>query len=97
MVDEFRARKDLIMSMIRDIPTLHCPEPKGAFYLFPSYDHKMSSEDMAAYLLDKAHVAVTPGAAFGPSGEGHFRISYACSREDIKRGMNRIKEALAKL
>jgi len=97
MVDEFRARKDLIMSMIRDIPTLHCPEPKGAFYLFPSYDHKMSSEDMAAYLLDKAHVAVTPGAAFGPSGEGHFRISYACSREDIKKGMNRIKEALAKL
>ncbi len=97
MVDEFRARKDLIMSLIRDIPTLHCPEPKGAFYLFPSYDHKMSSEDMAAYLLDKAHVAVTPGAAFGPSGEGHFRISYACSREDIKKGMTRIKEALAKL
>ncbi len=97
MVDEFRARKDLIMSLIRDIPSLHCPEPKGAFYLFPSYDHKMSSEDMAAYLLDKAHVAVTPGAAFGPSGEGHFRISYACSREDITKGMTRIKEALAKL
>lgn len=97
MVDEFRARKDLIMCLIRDIPSLHCPEPKGAFYLFPSYDHKMSSEDMAAYLLDKAHVAVTPGAAFGPSGEGHFRISYACSREDITKGMTRIKEALAKL
>ncbi len=97
MVEEFWARKDLIMSLMREIPTLHCPEPRGAFYVFPSYDHNMSSEDMAAYLLDKAHVAVTPGAAFGPSGERHFRISYACSREDIIKGMTRIKEALAKL
>lgn len=97
MVKEFRARRDLIMKLIGDIPTLHCPEPKGAFYLFPSYDHKMSSEDMAAYLLEKAHVAVTPGSAFGPSGEGHIRISYACSREDITEGMGRIKDALAKL
>lgn len=97
MVEEFRARRDLIMSLIREIPSLHCPEPAGAFYLFPSYDQKMSSEDMATYLLEKAHVAVTPGSAFGPSGEGHFRISYACSRRDIKEGMARMKEALAKL
>jgi aspartate aminotransferase len=52
---------------------------------------------MAAYLLEKAHVAVTPGSAFGPSGEGHFRISYACSRKDIKEGMARMKNALAKI
>jgi aspartate aminotransferase len=97
MVEEFRARRDLIMSLIKDIPSLHCPKPAGAFYLFPAYDQKMSSEDMAAYLLEKAHVAVTPGSAFGPSGEGHFRISYACSRKDIIEGMGRIKEALSKL
>jgi aspartate aminotransferase len=97
MVKEFRARRDLIMSLIDEIPSLHCPEPKGAFYLFPSYDQEMSSEDMAAYLLEKAHVAVTPGAAFGPSGEGHLRISYACSRRDIREGMARIKAALAEL
>jgi aspartate aminotransferase len=97
MVAEFRARRDLIMSLIKDIPSLHCPQPSGAFYLFPAYDHKMSSEDMAAYLLEKAHVAVTPGSAFGPAGEGHFRISYACSRKDIVEGMGRIKEALAAL
>jgi aspartate aminotransferase len=95
MVAEFRARRDLIMSLIRDIPSLHCPKPAGAFYLFPAYDQKISSEDMAAYLLEKAHVAVTPGSAFGPSGEGHFRISYACSRKDIVEGMGRIKAALA--
>jgi len=97
MVEEFRARRDLIMSLIKDIPSLHCPEPAGAFYLFPAFDQKMSSEDMAAYLLEKAHVAVTPGSAFGPAGEGHFRISYACSRKDIIEGMGRIKAALSKL
>ncbi|MBI0584453.1 MAG: pyridoxal phosphate-dependent aminotransferase [Methanomassiliicoccus sp.] len=97
MVAEFRARRDLVMSLIDEIPTLNCPKPPGAFYLFPSYDHDMSSEDMASYLLEKAHVAVTPGSAFGPSGERHVRISYACSREDIIEGMRRIKEALARL
>jgi aspartate aminotransferase len=97
MVAEFRARRDLVMSLIREIPSIHCPEPAGAFYIFPSYDQKMSSEDMAAYLLEKAHVAVTPGSAFGPSGEGHFRLSYACSRKDIAEGMSRIKQALANL
>lgn len=97
MVAEFRARRDLIMSLIREVPSLHCPEPAGAFYLFPAYDQNMSSEDMAAYLLEKAHVAVTPGSAFGPSGENHFRVSYACSRKDIVEGMRRIKDALARL
>jgi len=97
MVKEFRERRDLIMRLIADIPSLHCPTPKGAFYLFPSFDHQMSSEDLAAYLLQEAHVALTPGSAFGPAGEGHLRISYACSRQDIEEGMARIKKALAKL
>ncbi len=97
MADEFKARRDLIMRLLEEIPTLHCPAPKGAFYIFPSFDQKMSSDDLAAFLLEQAHVAVTPGSAFGPSGEGHIRISYAASREDIIEGMARIKEALAKL
>ena len=96
MVREFKARRDLIMSLIKEIPCLHCPEPKGAFYLFPSYDQHVSSEEMASMLLAKAHVAVTPGSAFGPSGEGHIRISYACSRKDIVEGMGKIKNALAR-
>jgi len=97
MLEEFRGRRDLIMDLIKDIPSLHCSKPCGAFYLFPSYDHDMSSEDMAAYLLEHGHVAVTPGSAFGPAGEGHLRISYACSRQDIVEGMKRIKDALARL
>ncbi|KQM12160.1 aspartate aminotransferase [Methanomassiliicoccales archaeon RumEn M1] len=97
MVKEFRARRELVMKCLGEIPTLNCNAPQGAFYLFPTYDHNMSSVDMAAYLLEKAHVAVTPGSVFGPSGEGRIRISYACSRQDIVEGMSRIKDALAKL
>ncbi|MCG7840422.1 MAG: aminotransferase class I/II-fold pyridoxal phosphate-dependent enzyme, partial [Methanomassiliicoccales archaeon] len=80
-----------------DIPVLNCPMPSGAFYMMPSYDFDMSSEEMAAYLLEEAHVAITPGSAFGPAGEGRFRLSYAASRDDIREGMSRIKVAMAKL
>lgn len=97
MVAEFRARRELIYKLISDIPVLHCPKPKGAFYTFPKYDMDMSSEELTTFLLKKAHVAVTPGSAFGPAGEGHIRISYAASRESISEGMKRIKEALGAL
>jgi aspartate aminotransferase len=97
MVAEFKERRDLVYRLMSEIPSLSCPKPRGAFYLFPRYDFEMSSEDMAAYLLEKAHVAVTPGIAFGPSGEGHVRISYATSRDDIVEGMGRIRDALSKL
>ncbi len=97
MAVEFKARRDLIFDLVQDIPQLTCPKPNGAFYLFPSYAMKMPSEDLAAYLLEKAHVAVTPGSAFGPSGEGKIRISYAASRKDITEGMQRIRHALKDL
>ncbi|MCG7844050.1 MAG: pyridoxal phosphate-dependent aminotransferase [Methanomassiliicoccales archaeon] len=97
MKREFKARRDLVYSLMRTIPGLDCPMPSGAFYMMPSYDFDMSSDDMAAYLLEEAHVAVTPGSAFGPAGEGRFRLSYAASREHIKEGMARIEAALAKL
>jgi aspartate aminotransferase len=97
MVDEFHTRRDLMYGLMKEIPSLHCPRPKGAFYVFPRYDFNMRSDDLTAYLLEKAHVAITPGSAFGPSGEGHLRLSYAASREVITESMRRIGEALAKL
>ena len=57
----------------------------------------MNSVDLTEYLLTTAHVAVTPGSAFGPGSDGHIRISYACSRDDIREGLRRIGEALSKL
>lgn len=97
MVGEFRKRRDLMVNLINDIPGLSCDVPAGAFYCFPRYDMDMSSEDLAAHLLKEAHVAVTPGSAFGPSGEGCLRLSYAASEEQIIEGMGRIKSALSKL
>lgn len=97
MREEFRARRDLVCDLIEEIPSLHCSKPKGAFYIFPSYDFEMNSEDFCTYILENANVGVTPGAAFGPNSEGYFRISYAASREALKEGLTRIKEALSRL
>jgi len=97
MIDEFKARRELVYGYMQSIPKLHCPKPKGAFYMFPKYDIPMNSEDLTMHLLKEAHVAVTPGSTFGPAGEGHIRISYAVSRNDLREGMKRIEHALAKL
>lgn len=97
MVEEFRRRRDLMYDLMKEIPSLRCPRPKGAFYVFPEYDFDMTSEELGAYLLEKAHVAVTPGSAFGPSGEKHIRLSYATSNDVIVRGMEKMKEALASI
>lgn len=95
MVKEFKERRDLVMKLIGEIPQLHCDVPKGAFYAFPRYDNPMKSEEMALHLMDKAEVAVTGGAAFGEAGEQHLRISYATSKENIAKGLERLKNALA--
>jgi aspartate aminotransferase len=94
MVKEFKERRDLVMKLIGEIPQLHCDVPKGAFYVFPKFDGTMNSEEMALYLMDKAEVAMTGGSAFGAAGEGHLRLSYATSKENIATGLERVKKAL---
>ena len=97
MVAEFKKRRDLALDLIEEIPQLECNTPEGAFYLFPRFSVKMSSNDLAEKLLTEGHVAVTPGRAFGPAGEGFFRMSYAASDENIIEGLARIKKTLASL
>ncbi len=101
----FERRRDLIVSLAKDIPGLEVNVPQGAFYLFPkcsSFFGKTDGEtvvanssDFAMYLLEKAHVATVGGDAFG-DGEC-FRMSYATSEDNIKEAMGRIKKALAEL
>lgn len=101
----FERRKNLIVSLVREIPGLEVNDPEGAFYLFPkcsSYFGKKDgdtvikdSNDMALYLLDKGHVATVSGDAFG--APGYFRMSYATDEDSIRKAMKRIAEALAKL
>ncbi|MBU0623426.1 MAG: pyridoxal phosphate-dependent aminotransferase, partial [Candidatus Thermoplasmatota archaeon] len=95
MVKEFEERRNLIMSLMKEIPSFSCGMPKGAFYVFPKYEGKMNSEEMALYLMDNAEVAMTGGSSFGSAGEKHLRISYATNKKNIQDGMERIKKALA--
>lgn len=97
MVETFRKRRDLALDLISEIPQLECNVPEGAFYLFPSCSIDMPSNELAERLLKEAKVAVTPGRAFGPAGEGFFRISYATGEDQIREGLSRIKKALASM
>jgi aspartate aminotransferase len=97
MVDEFRVRRDLTLDLLEEIPGIECQKPEGAFYLFPRYDADIHSVDLAKKMLQEAHVAVTPGAAFGPHGEGFFRISYATSEDQIREGLSRMKKFMSSL
>ena len=94
MVKEFEERRNLIMKLMKDVPSFSCDTPKGAFYVFPRYEGKMKSEEFALYLMDKAEVAVTGGSSFGSAGEQHLRISYATGKKNIQDGMERIKKVL---
>lgn len=94
---EFEGRRDLIVRLLSEIPGLKAPTPKGAFYAFPDASAFMGGDDLklASYLLEEARVAVIPGSVF--EGAGHIRLSYACSRADIERGVGRVREALSKV
>ena len=77
---------------------LECFEPFGAFYIFPSIrEFGMTSEEFATRLLKEEKVAVVPGSAFGDSGEGHIRVSYAYSLEDLKEALERVENFINRL
>jgi aspartate aminotransferase len=98
MVEEFRKRREVIVSGLNKIKGVTCKKPKGAFYVFPNVkSFKMESKKLADYILQKAGVAVLSGTAFGAYGEGYLRLSFANSVENIEKAMKRISEALKEL
>lgn len=97
MVDSYNQRRRFLMHRFKEIG-IKCFEPFGAFYVFPSIkEFGMSSEDFAMRLLREENVACVPGTAFGDSGEGYLRISYAYSIEKLKIAMDRIEKFVWKL
>lgn len=97
MAARFRARRDLTLDLLSEIDGIECNVPEGAFYVFPKYSADIPSAELAKKLLEDVHVAVTPGTAFGPHGEGFFRISYATGEEQLKEGISRIKKFMGAL
>lgn len=94
MKKEYNKRRKYLLQEF-DILGLPCFEPRGAFYIFPDIrKYGMSSEQFATELLNKEHVVVVPGTAFGDSGEGFVRISYAYSLEALKEAIKRIEKYL---
>ncbi|MDF4223532.1 pyridoxal phosphate-dependent aminotransferase [Maribacter huludaoensis] len=102
MVDEFKERRKLILSLLNDIEGFKCNEPEGAFYVYPdvtAYFGKTlrgkqinNASDFSMYILEEANVATVTGDAFGNGN--CIRISYAASVKEIKEAISRIKEAL---
>jgi aminotransferase len=93
MNEEYRRRRDTVVAGVNAIPGLSARTPEGAFYLFVNIrDTGLSSEDFAMRLLEEGRVALSPGSAFGPSGEGYVRISYASSVENIRKGVARMAD-----
>ena len=91
MAESFLMRRNFIVNNLNRIG-LNCHMPKGAFYVFPSIKStKLTSEQFCERLLNEQKVAVVPGTAFGQSGEGYIRISYAYSIDEIKVALSRIE------
>jgi aspartate aminotransferase len=105
MLAEFDKRRRFLVAELNSLPAVRCLTPRGAFYAFPNISKLYgmsgdngkisSSSDFALYLLEKANVALVHGGAFGD--DNYIRLSYATSVQEIKKGVDRIREALNRL
>ncbi len=97
MKDEYNARRRFVVKGFNDMG-LTCFEPEGAFYAFPCIKSTgLSSQEFCTRLLNSKKVAIVPGDAFGESGEGYVRVSYAYSLSHLNTALERIKEFLEEL
>ncbi|MCW2885948.1 MAG: aminotransferase class [Streptosporangiaceae bacterium] len=99
----FDRRRQTIVRLLNDIPGVFCPEPRGAFYVYPSVKELLGKEirgrrpqtsvELASLVLEEAEVALVPGEAFGTPG--YFRLSYALGDEDLAEGVGRVAKLLS--
>lgn len=105
MVSEYHKRRDIVYKLLQEIPGVKANYPQGAFYFFPDVSYYFgkkngdtvikNADDFCFFMLDKGHVSLVPGGAFGD--ESCVRLSYAASEKDLVEAMKRMKEALATL
>jgi aspartate aminotransferase len=105
MVEEYHKRRDIVYKLLKEIPGVKANYPQGAFYFFPDVSYYYgkkdgdtvikNGDDFCFFMLDKGHVSLVPGGAFGDNN--CVRLSYAASEKDLVEAMRRMKEALANL
>ncbi|MCD6109792.1 pyridoxal phosphate-dependent aminotransferase [bacterium] len=96
MLDEYKKRRDLMVSLVNEIPGIHCHSPKGAFYLMVNVRElldklSISADELCDRIMKEAHVLILPGTVFGLFGDDFVRFSYVSTEDDIKEGLARIK------
>lgn len=95
MLQEFDARRKLVVDLLNELPDVSCITPKGAFYAFPNISATgLKAKALASDLLEKTGVATIGGPDFGVLGEGYIRLSYANSQDNIRRAVARMGEYL---
>lgn len=98
MLSEYRKRRECVLSELSAIDGIEFTVPQGTFFIFPNVERFFNGEitnsvELARFLLERHHVAVVPGAAFG--ADGYVRISYATSLEQLREGLRRLREGMA--
>ena len=88
--EKLRERRDELLGRLDDLAGISYVHPEGAIYVFPSYDIRLPSSEFALRLFSEEGVAVAPGAAFGPRGEGHVRIAYTVPPDRLDLAMDRL-------
>ena len=105
MIKLFRERRDLMVSLLNQLPKISCANPRGAFYAFPDFSAYLNKNvngkllkdtfDISEYILGSVKVVTVPGDGFG--GKGHIRFSYATSKDNIRKGIAAVAFALKKI
>lgn len=95
--EEFRTKRDFVQKRLNGLSGLRVNRIDGAFYAFPSYGNGMKSYEFSRRLIQEQNVAVLPGTAFGVGGEGHIRISFAGSIEDLDAGLDGLEMLLSSI
>jgi len=105
MVNEYHHRRDVVYKLLKEIPGVKANYPQGAFYFFPDISYYLgksdgdkiikTGDDFCLYMLEKGHVSLVPGGAFGD--DKCVRLSYAASEKELVEALRRMKEALSKL
>ena len=97
MVEAYRERRDILVEGLNELPGVTCLNPGGAFYVFPNIKGTgMDETTFADVMLEEAGVALLPGSNFGEAGSGYVRLCYATAKENILKGIDRMKACLKK-